>query len=156
MTALKPIQIADYFISSHPDDIQLTPMKIIKLVYIAHGWHLGLTGKPLIDEKPQAWKFGPVIPSLYRRFKHFKASKVLRDDNIPPSPPLDENIQAFLDKIWEVYGDNDGVALSSKTHKAGTPWSKTWAKVMEDPFKNNLEIPDDLIEAHYKSLKLNN
>ncbi|MCC7437458.1 MAG: DUF4065 domain-containing protein [Armatimonadetes bacterium] len=49
------------------DGTALTPMKLLKLVYIAHGWHLGIMGKPLISDEVQAWKYGPVIPKLYSR-----------------------------------------------------------------------------------------
>ena len=60
--------IANYFLDK---SIDLTPMKIIKLVYIAHGWHLAITDKPLIEDYVQAWEFGPVIPDLYHEFKKY-------------------------------------------------------------------------------------
>ena len=44
----------------------LTPMQLLKLVFIAHGWMLGLYGEPLISDDVQAWKYGPVIPDLYQ------------------------------------------------------------------------------------------
>ena len=37
----------------------ITQMKLHKLVYFAHGWHLALKGEPLIDETLQAWDYGP-------------------------------------------------------------------------------------------------
>ncbi|QLH42366.1 MAG: DUF4065 domain-containing protein [Coxiellaceae bacterium] len=46
-------------------------MKLAKLIYVAHGWSLALNDVPLIDEAVQAWKFGPVIESVYHEFKHF-------------------------------------------------------------------------------------
>src|SRR5215510_7158653 len=48
----------------------LTPMKLQKLVYFAHGWSLALTGVPLIKDAVEAWRYGPVIPALYHEFKH--------------------------------------------------------------------------------------
>ena len=38
----------------------ITPMKLLKLVYIAHGWHLALSEgkKPLVNEASEAWKYG--------------------------------------------------------------------------------------------------
>lgn len=145
-----PSQIANYFIKKYGEDPNLTPMKIIKLVYIAHGWYLGLRNTPLINEPPQAWKFGPVIPSLYYRFKHFKNSKIV--DEEVADVPQEEDIELFLDKIWSVYGGYDGVQLSSKTHQPNTPWSITWKKATEDIFIPSLDIPDDLIKSHYKQL----
>ena len=43
----------------------ISPMKLQKLVYYAHAWHLAFLGQPLIREEVQAWKFGPVIPDVY-------------------------------------------------------------------------------------------
>ena len=46
-------------------------MKVQKLVYFAHGWHLGITKKPLINEQVEAWPYGAVIPSLYDYLKQW-------------------------------------------------------------------------------------
>ena len=48
-----------------------TPMQLLKLTYIAHGYSLGLQSTPLIENKVEAWKFGPVIPDLYHSIKEF-------------------------------------------------------------------------------------
>jgi uncharacterized phage-associated protein len=54
--------IANEFIKvAKRNGVLLTPMKLQKLVYFAHGWYLALLGKPLINEPVEAWKFGPVI-----------------------------------------------------------------------------------------------
>jgi uncharacterized phage-associated protein len=58
------------------DGEALSPMKLLKLVYFAHGWHLALTGEPLIEEPVQAWQFGPVIPSIYHQFKRFGSGPI--------------------------------------------------------------------------------
>src|SRR4051812_39910789 len=66
------------------DKAQISPLKLQKLVYFAHGWYLALAGKPLIEERVQAWQFGPVIPTLYREFKRYGnspiASPAMRED----------------------------------------------------------------------------
>jgi len=60
-----PLAVANYFIKKSQDDgIAVTPMQLVKLVYIAHGWHLGLHHSQLLTESIQAWKYGPVIPSV--------------------------------------------------------------------------------------------
>ena len=60
------------------DEQTITPLKMQKLVYFAHGWHLALFGTPLIEEPVQAWQFGPVISSLYQEFKKFGSRAIRR------------------------------------------------------------------------------
>jgi len=44
-------EVANYFIKkSLQEKRPITPMKLQKLIYFAHGWNLGLAGKPLINE----------------------------------------------------------------------------------------------------------
>lgn len=51
-------------------DAKLSPLKLQKLVYISHGWHLAIEGQNLVsDEFAEAWQYGPVFPSLYHEFK---------------------------------------------------------------------------------------
>ena len=50
-------------------DVQTTPMHIIKLVYLSHGWMLGLHDTPLLWEPVEAWQYGPVVPSVYHLYK---------------------------------------------------------------------------------------
>ncbi|MFQ5632018.1 MAG: Panacea domain-containing protein, partial [bacterium] len=52
--------IANYFIDfARKDGVAISPMKLQKLVYFAHGYYLAITGQPLIEEEIQAWRYGP-------------------------------------------------------------------------------------------------
>lgn len=160
-----PISIANYFIKKSLSETELlTPMKVVKLVYIAHGWYLGLTGKPLLNEVAQAWKYGPVVPSVYEKFKTYKdrpitgvAMEVTFSGEVTATdyPLSDENLAPFLDKIWDVYKRYSGTDLSALTHKPGTPWYHTWH---DSGGKDNLgvPIPNPLIQTHYKQLAATN
>ena len=65
--------IANYFLEKGWNEgIELSPLKLIKLVYLAHGWHLGFTENPLIADYVHAWTYGPVIPELYHEFKKYR------------------------------------------------------------------------------------
>jgi uncharacterized phage-associated protein len=87
-----PKAIANYFIArAAADGKRLTPLQLIKLVYIAHGWYLGLTGEPLINEPPEAWQYGPVIPSLYPSSAYSLSSPIissLEDRRQISTPPV--------------------------------------------------------------------
>ena len=145
--------IANYFLQKGENDSTMTPMKLIKLVYIAHGWNLGLTGIPLVNEEAEAWKYGPVFPSLYKKYRHFKDKKI----EIEPIKNLnisDKEDLSFLDKIWNFYSKFDGLQLSTKTHEPNTPWSETWEKTKQKDTisESSLVIANDIIAKHYYSL----
>lgn len=125
---------------------RLTPLQLMKLVYIAHGWSLGLGRGDLFADRIEAWKYGPVIPDLYRATKHWGRNPISFDKIGDDLVPVDGDTEVFLTDVVEKYGNLSGIALSSLTHQSGTPWDRMY----EDGANN--EIPDDLIEAHYKKL----
>ncbi|WP_158922985.1 type II toxin-antitoxin system antitoxin SocA domain-containing protein [Acidisphaera sp. S103] len=57
---------------------QLSNLALQKVLYIAHMVHLGRCKDPLVDERFQAWDYGPVLPSLYRPVRMF-GSEPVRD-----------------------------------------------------------------------------
>lgn len=145
--AYNPSTVANYFIKKYSQGGDLTPLKLIKLSYIAYGWYLALTDntKKLISEKPQAWELGPVFPSMYQNLKVFGKSPVTDPIRIETADEISDEDADFLDKIWGIYGSKGGSYLSAITHTPDTPWSEVYPKGF------NLEIPDDLIFKHYKS-----
>lgn len=149
------LEIANYFIEkSLESGEELTPMKLNKLVYIAHGWYLGLADKPLIGEAAQAWKYGPVIPSVYHRFKSYGGAQITSlepaSDMVTIPEVRDEELKEFLQRIWDVYGRLSGLQLSSLTHQEGTPWSVTRHRYGDSRDNGGAMIPNDLIKQHYK------
>lgn len=143
------ITIAQYFLSLANSEAKgINPMKLIKLVYIAHGWNLALFDNPLIDENPEAWRYGPVIPSLYREYKSFKDKNI--DVSISSELNISQETKDLLKKIWDVYGKFSAIELSSMTHRAGTPWYTTWNSIKDAEYLS-LQIPDKLTQEHYKA-----
>jgi uncharacterized phage-associated protein len=126
----------------------LTPMQLLKLVYIAHGWMLGLYGVPLVADEIQAWKYGPVIPRLYECVKNFRSNPVKGPLSVTPSHDelidLEKNL---IDQVYEKYGHMNGIYLSNLTHKSGTPWALTYKEGSQ-----GIAISNDVIEAHYSQL----
>lgn len=146
------ITIANHFINlAQKEGVVITPMKIIKLVYISHGWYLGLTGKNLIPESVQAWRYGPVVTSVYHEFKSYGDNNIIslgKDSSGKYNLPEDTDIKTFLDGVWNIYKIYDGLQLSTLTHMAGSPWDK----VFNNPSNKDqpcLLIPNDVIKEHY-------
>lgn len=127
----------------------------MKLVYIAHGWSLGLLQRPLITNRIEAWKYGPVIPDLYQFTKKYGSGAVT--ENIRPGlfaghqPDLVADEKELIKAVYEIYGDFSGIQLSAMTHRVGTPWAETY-RVNE----TNVPISNDLIAEHYRQLSREN
>lgn len=125
----------------------LTPMQILKLVYIAHGWMLGLYGRPLITDEIQAWQYGPVIPRLYNKMKDFRSLPVQGPLPTGQDEALSDEEEDIIVQVYDIYGAMSGPALSRLTHAKGTPWAMTY----EDGVFG-IVIPNDIIEDHYAML----
>ena len=147
------LQVANRIIelgrSKHPPQYY-TPMQLLKLVYIAHGWTLGICATPLITEQVEAWKYGPVIPDLYQHVKKYGSSSIF-DEKLgnfwnSQSAEFSKDEDAILNYVIDTYGSIDGIQLSQITHASGTPWSATFRNGWGDV------IPTDLIAHHYRQL----
>lgn len=170
MNMYRPNLIANFFIKKSLDTgIPVNPMKLIKLVYISHGWYLALTDEDLINEGVQAWKYGAVIPSVYHKFKIYGNEKVnaTAQYDTPPwsTSPFDKGLdlpdlsilsdsdKKFLNKMWEVYGKFDGIELSRLTLQKDAPWDNIWNK-QDGKNQKNAIIPNNLIKEYFSSLRV--
>ena len=141
---------------------KLTQIEIQKLVYFAHGWNLALTGKPLIGEFIEAWRYGPVVRTLYDAFRKFGSDPItekafswrvaangkfqcetpaIQSD----SPPDDFYARELVNKIWRKYGSLSAFKLVEITHLPDSPWRQAFEQ-------NKHYIPNESIEAYFKSL----
>lgn len=139
------------FLLGHGDQQEhyFSPMKIIKLVYIAHGWMLGIYSRPLIQEDVEAWKYGPVIRELYREVKGFRGRSIPRDKLALSENEKDFDIEekSVMTQTVGIYGRYGAIRLSQLTHAPGTPWDIIYNEIGRD-----FVIPNDLIENHYWNL----
>jgi len=129
----------------------VTPMKLQKLVYLAHGIHLARFDAPLINEDIEAWNYGPVIRSVYDLFKSWGnrpiteipeiefrvGGKVLRSH----LELLTNDEKDSINLAWEIGGDLSGPELSNWSHSTGSPWETTYKsggnkKIKRDTIKD--------------------
>ena len=147
--------IANYFIQlAKEHGQQLTPMKLIKLIYFAHGWNLALRNQPLIAEPIDAWRYGPVIAAVYHQFKKFGNEAITEfapeDKFILNKATFNSDIttQQLLKRIWEVHGQYTGVQLSNISHEEGSPWDIAWNK-QNGKAAYSYVISNDLIKEFF-------
>ncbi len=127
----------------------LTIMKLLKYVYFAHGWTLGHLNHPLICHKVEAWKYGPVIPEIYRSYiggTFFIHGKLINGPNKKPyEAVLSSNEKTIIQNVYRDYSKLTSLQLSGITHRPDAPWSKYDGKFYE-------VIPNEEIQAYYKNL----
>ena len=149
MNSAKSLAAAQYILDCcrQTRDPAVTPMQLIKLVYIAHGYMLGKHGVPLLDEPVEAWRYGPVIRSVYNAVRDFRSSPVSVVAGANPAYEFSSSEQEIMREVAVNYGPHGAIALSAATHKPGTPWTKTWGH-----FGRNSIISNDLIENFYRHI----
>jgi uncharacterized phage-associated protein len=145
------IKVANEFLRLAREDNPprpLTPLQLIKLVYIAHGFSLVYLQTPLLNEQPQAWQYGPVVPSLYHAIKQYGANPItspILGDTDPQE--LSEDARNLIAAVYRTYAHLSGIQLSNMTHQPNTPWSEAW-----NVAGKNAVISNNTIQAHYREL----
>lgn len=156
------LAVANHFIElAARNNSPLHLLGLIKRVYIAHGFSLALNDTPLLDsrfDKVEAWKYGPVIPSVYHSFKQYKAGPITgkavvmewdETNNTPlfPTPSLeDDKARKTVEMVWKRYQDFSDSEMVKLTHRIGTPWSVCYVP------EQNRTIPDEITAMYYEKL----
>lgn len=140
----------------------VTPMKLQKLVYLAHGIHLARFNSPLIDDDIEAWDYGPVIRSVYDEFKVWGNRPItdipkveLRIGKNHFSSIFDMLTDAEDETInlaWEIAKDLTGPELSNWSHSKDSPWHTVYTQtrnkrinreIIRDYFLNTMKIREE-------------
>lgn len=157
------LSIANYLIDkAHENGDSITPLRLMKLVYIAHGFMLAIFNKSVLNprfDKVEAWKYGPVIPSVYHSFKSYgnqpigKKTIVFTDEDengetanfVEPSL-ADKDAIKVCDFVYNRYKGYTAQQLVSMLHKKESPWGMIYQEG-----KNN-EIPDFYTQVYFKKI----
>jgi uncharacterized phage-associated protein len=151
-TGLSSRTVANYFLDlAGRDGVPIDPLKLQKLIYLAHGWSLVLLRRPLIKESFEAWNYGPVVPSLYKAFQKFGASPITEhapEVSMESHYGLDNQTKSLLDAVWETYKKLNAIQLSMLTHEPGYAWDLTRRSGRTSPW-GSPGIPNELIESEF-------
>jgi len=107
----------------------VTQMKLQKMVYFAHGYHLAKYGEPLIREDFEAWQFGPVAPSIYNEFRLYGSDPITVEEPGKMEHELrtlSPDAQDAINYTWEATKDISAYKLSGWTHKKNSPWATAY------------------------------
>lgn len=168
------LAVANEFVAlALAEAVDLTPMKLQKLVYYAHGWCLGLRGEPLLDEQIEAWEWGPVVESLYFAFANYGNQPILQlgQETSFDSEAASESHHRFglrtprlidsdldsvefarslIRKVWESHKHLSAIQLSKMTHAPRSPWDRVRQKY-RTAIPKGTDIPEDWIREEFES-----
>ena len=131
----------------------LTQLRLYKLLYFAHGWHLVERGRPLVWNSFEAWEMGPVIKVVRDNFAPYKEKSIDRfcsmfdfrkGEEVELPHRLREEEEKFVSGVIEAYRKYSAIELSLITHASGSSWDAIW-KARTPIGRFGLRIRDDEI-----------
>lgn len=141
--------------------LKLTNLALQKLLYFAHGWFYAIYEEPLIKNKFEAWKYGPVQRVIYDQFKSFRDAPLrdiratyinpLTGDPVYREPHIDLDHGNLVRGVLEKYERFTASQLVEASHVEDGPWEYVWQQA-EDSIYPGMKIPDALILDHFKRL----
>jgi uncharacterized phage-associated protein len=124
-------------------------MKMQKMLYFLYRDYLKETNLSLFSERFSAWKYGPVLESVYHTYKKSGASGITAYGGNPAYSINEEDdctLKRLIDNIWDSSRPYNGIYLSELTHKPGSAWYNAWIKNM--PFLLDDDILKDTIQIN--------
>jgi uncharacterized phage-associated protein len=116
--------VADHLLrlaSAEDEPECLTHMRLQKLLYYVQGWSLALRGKPMFDDRIEAWAHGPVVRSLFSTFTDFGSLPVDLEAHPLLDGDLDVEEKEFIEAVWDAYKQHSTFNLRQMTH-GEDPW----------------------------------
>ncbi len=130
---------------AHEVSQRITILQVIKQVYFCEAWMLGIHDRSMIRQDIIAWRYGPVIVSVYESLRGYGSNPIPLTILHVPEEEYKEDELSIIDQVHKVYGPLTGLQLSALTHQRGTPWHTTWRS-----WGRNAIIPKTLIRNYYR------
>ncbi|MCY4491562.1 MAG: DUF4065 domain-containing protein [Thaumarchaeota archaeon] len=141
---------------------ELTPLHILKMTYMSHGYVWGISKHRLISDNVEAWKYGPVYPTVYEAFNtygnnpvkslHFCGTILSKKNMVEKriinlESVFDEKEKEVIYNVIKAYSDWTGGELIALMHQKGTPWRRHYIKNY-----TGIVIPDEDTKNYYTQL----
>lgn len=116
------------------DRKKIDHLQMQKLLYLAQGWSLAIIGTPLFKDNIEAWRHGPVVPTIYDALRGYGSRPI-----VSKLVDLDEDFEVveakgsftkfeseIIDSVWNGYKDWSGPQLVNLTHEEHSPWHNAY------------------------------
>ncbi|EJQ55417.1 hypothetical protein IEI_00680 [Bacillus wiedmannii] len=156
---LSPTDVSKFILSILPS----SHLKLQKLLYYSYAEFLIQTGAKLFKEPLVAFKYGPVVESVFHKYKvhgstviDYKEDETIcySTESLAITPSImkvtssehGEEAVACILNVLKKYGGYSAGELVDKTHQAGGPWDRVFRPGA------NREIPDGLIVRYHQEV----
>lgn len=152
------LDIAKYILTK----ISCTHLKLEKLTYLCYADYLCQEGEKLFDDNIYAYKLGPVVETVYKKYKKHGKNHLEEDNTYVYTDgkvlPIRSRILASkngvnklksIDKTLDKYGNLEASDLVQLTHEPMSPWSYSGSGK-----SNQQEIEDSIILNYHKNEEL--
>jgi uncharacterized phage-associated protein len=137
--------------------IPVTNLALQKLLFFAHAISLAERKEGVVSGYFEAWKFGPVHPTVYQAFKAAGSRAIdFRAESLDPvsrarsplQPLTDSATRDICDRVMILFGPMSAGRLVDVAHAEGGPWHYV-VSAAKNGANIGLRIPDRvIIERH--------
>ncbi len=122
---MRALDIAKYIVAKCTiENEPIGNLQLQKILYYIQVAFLQQRGKECFSDDIEAWKFGPVVRSVYIEYCTYAAMPIIEFNE--PSLPFDASEMALIDSIIEKKRKSKPWKLVSDTHMPGKAWDRVY------------------------------
>ena len=141
-------KIALYIIDSNRG---ITNLFLQKILYYIKAIGKLLVENPIITDECEAWRFGPVFPNIYEKYKNFGKQEIILDLPVDYAKNLlTKEEKQVTDFVLNTFGIYNIWFLKDLTHME-EPWLSARNGIDEEAASNN-PIDDNLIDDYFEKI----
>jgi uncharacterized phage-associated protein len=120
----------------------ISNLRLNRLLYYVYGVYLATQNQRPWSEQTEAWNYGPIFPSIYKKFKIYGSKRIKY-----PILGVDFNndIDGIIDEVLKTFNHLTDTELIARTHNDKSPWNQYY-----EPKKQHI-IPDRVISEYFKA-----
>ena len=143
------LEIARFIVNMQREEpaLNISHLKLQKLVFYCQAFHLAEKGKPMFREDVVAWQYGPVIAEVYDAYKKCGnipiSPEVMKDQKSAKTDKIPGESLSTISSVMEALGHLSPIALMEQSHRED-PWRDAYAK------GEGTVISHDSMKKYYK------
>ena len=123
----------------------VTNLKLQKLLCFCQAFSLVRLGRPLFQEEIHAWKYGPVVPDIYRKYREYGNNPIPPEEKVS----IGADNEKVVNEVLKLFGEYSAIRLMHITH-SHKPWKDEERRVLNG--EKNIVITKESIKKYYTEI----